>query len=74
MKARVETSRYGAKTVVCGAPNCRAGMTTVYVPLGKKIVQGIESDGMLASGAELGINRDGDGIIEGAAIAGLRAR
>jgi phenylalanyl-tRNA synthetase beta chain len=63
-KAVVETARYGAKTVVCGAPNCRAGMTTVYVPLDKKIIQGIESDGMLASGAELGINRDGAGIVE----------
>src|SRR5438270_10874656 len=31
----VETSRYGVKTVVCGAPNCRAGMLTVYVPVGK---------------------------------------
>ena len=70
VKARVETSRYGAKMVVCGAPNCRVGLTTVYVPLAKKVIQGIESDGMLASGAELGINRDGAGIIEGAAIAG----
>src|SRR5262249_56880066 len=63
-KAIVETARYGAKTVVCGAPNCRAGMTTVYVPLEKKLIQGIESDGMLASGSELGINRDGAGIVE----------
>ncbi len=39
-------------------------MTTVYAPLGKKIIQGIESDGMLASGAELGINRDSAGIVE----------
>jgi len=70
LKVSVETGKYGAKTVVCGAPNCRAGMTTVYVPLGKKIIYGIESDGMLASGAELGINRDAAGIIEGAAIAG----
>src|SRR6185295_6859806 len=63
-KAVVETARYGVKTVVCGAPNCRVGMTTVYVPLGKKTVNGIESDGMLASGAELGIYRDAAGIIE----------
>src|SRR5437660_5353014 len=63
-KAVVETARYGVKTVVCGAPNCRAGMATIYVPLGKKIVQGVESDGMLASGAELGINREVAGIVE----------
>ncbi len=63
-KAVVETLRYGVKTVVCGAPNCRAGMTTVYVPLGVKTIQGVESDGMLASGPELGINRDTAGIVE----------
>src|SRR3954451_6063977 len=63
-KAVVETARYGVKTVVCGAPNCRAGMTTVYVPLAKKTIQGVESDGMLAAGAELGLNRDGAGILE----------
>src|SRR5258708_10607276 len=39
-------------------------MTTVYVPLGKKTIDGVESDGMLASGAELGINRDHSGILE----------
>src|SRR5512132_436905 len=64
MKARVDTGRYGQKLVVCGAPNCRAGMITAYVPVGKKVIHSIESDGMLASGVELGINRDGAGIIE----------
>src|SRR6266478_3138306 len=63
-KVVVATARYGLKTVVCGAPNCRADITTVYVPLEKKIIGGIESDGMLASGAELGINRDSAGIVE----------
>jgi phenylalanyl-tRNA synthetase beta chain len=64
VKAMVDAGRYGKKTVVCGAPNCRAGVRTVYVPLGIKVVSGIESDGMLASAAELGINRDNTGIIE----------
>jgi phenylalanyl-tRNA synthetase beta chain len=64
VKARVDTGRYGQKTVVCGAPNCHAGVVTAYVPVGMKSIQGIESDGMLASGAELGINRDTAGIIE----------
>jgi phenylalanyl-tRNA synthetase beta chain len=63
-KAIVETVRYGTKTVVCGAPNCRAGMRTVYLPVGKAVIQGVESDGMLASGSELGINRDHTGIVE----------
>jgi phenylalanyl-tRNA synthetase beta chain len=63
-KVVAETTRYGVKTVVCGAPNCRVGMVTVYVPVGKAVIQGVESDGMLASGLELGINRDHSGIVE----------
>jgi phenylalanyl-tRNA synthetase beta chain len=70
VKAIVETGVYGDKVVVCGAPNCRAGMLTVYVPLSKKVVGGVESDGMLASGAELGINRDTAGILELAGAVG----
>jgi phenylalanyl-tRNA synthetase beta chain len=64
VKAVVQTGRYGRRTVVCGAPNCRPGMITAYAPIGKKLIHGIESDGMLASAAELGINRDAAGIIE----------
>jgi phenylalanyl-tRNA synthetase beta chain len=60
----VETARYGKKQVVCGAPNCRPGMLTVYVPAEQVVIQGVESDGMLASGLELGINRDHTGIVE----------
>jgi len=74
----VDAGRYGTKTVVCGAPNCRPGIITAYAPIGKKVIQGVESDGMLASPAELGINRDHAGIIEldsqvGAPIAGCLA-
>ena len=64
MKAVVDAGPLGRKTVVCGAPNCRPGLLTAYVPLEKKVVNGVESDGMLASGAELGINRDHAGIVE----------
>src|SRR5579884_1932536 len=63
-KATVDAGRYGRKTVVCGAPNCRPGLVTAYVPIGKKVIQGVESDGMLASGAELGISRDHTGVLE----------
>src|SRR5260370_11562242 len=31
-KAVVETERYGAKAVVCGGPDCRARVQTVYWP------------------------------------------
>src|SRR5262249_22733474 len=64
VKAVVDAGRYGKRTVVCGAPNCRAGMTTAYVPIGKKTIHGVESDGMLASAAELGISKDHSAIIE----------
>lgn len=72
-KVVVDTGRYGVKPVVCGAPNCRLGMVSAYVPAGtdldgrrieKIVIEGIESDGMLASGAELGINREAAGILD----------
>ncbi len=85
-KAIVHTGRYGVRTVVCGAPNCRPGVVTAYVPsgtrlgvraIGKVTIGGVESEGMLASGAELGINRDAAGILEldaetGAPVPGCR--
>ncbi|MCC6589118.1 MAG: phenylalanine--tRNA ligase subunit beta [Bryobacterales bacterium] len=63
----------GERTVYCGAPNVKAGMVSAYVPsgtllggklIGKAVVHGVESDGMLASGAELGLNRESEGILE----------
>jgi phenylalanyl-tRNA synthetase beta chain len=64
VKATVDAGRYGRKTVVCGAPNCRSGIMTVYVPVGVKQISGVLSDGMLASAAELEINKDHAGIVE----------
>ncbi|HWE05963.1 MAG TPA: phenylalanine--tRNA ligase subunit beta, partial [Rhizomicrobium sp.] len=63
-KAVVDAGHYGRRTVVCGAPNCRPGIETVYVPLGRKTIAGVVSDGMLASAAELEINKDHGGIVE----------
>jgi phenylalanyl-tRNA synthetase beta chain len=65
--------RHGRRRVVCGAPNCRPGMVSAWVPPGvviagqeirRAVIAGVESDGMLASGAELGCNRDHSGIVE----------
>src|SRR5215475_6455474 len=50
----------GRKEIVCGAPNARAGLTTVYAPLGayipglgvtlvEKPVRGVVSNGMMCS-------------------------
>lgn len=73
VKAVVDAGPLGERTVVCGAPNCRAGIVTAYVPAGtslggrdirKAAISGVESDGMLASGAELGLNRDAAGVLE----------
>ncbi|MBV8819820.1 MAG: phenylalanine--tRNA ligase subunit beta [Acidobacteriaceae bacterium] len=64
VKAIIQTSAYGNKTVVCGAPNCRPGLHTIYVPIGTKVISGVESDGMLASASELGISKDHSGILE----------
>ena len=64
VKAVVDLGPLGRRVVVCGAPNCRPGVTTVWVPVGRKTIEGVESDGMLASGAELGINKDHSGILE----------
>jgi phenylalanyl-tRNA synthetase beta chain len=61
--------------VVCGAPNARTGMTSVFAPVGAFIpgknitlgvgkIRDIESRGMLVSEAELQISDDHDGIID----------
>ena len=61
--------------VVCGAPNARAGLATIFAPPGATIpasgtvlkvgeIRGVESRGMLCSGAELGLGEDHDGILD----------
>jgi phenylalanyl-tRNA synthetase beta chain len=61
--------------VVCGAPNARAGLKSVFSPPGTYIpgknitlgigsIRGVESRGMLCSAAELELSEDHDGIIE----------
>ena len=72
----VDTGAGGAPVqVVCGAPNARTGLKSVFSPpgtyipgkkitLGKGVIRGVESLGMLCSGAELGLSEDHDGILE----------
>ena len=61
--------------VVCGAPNARAGMKSVFAPPGTYIpgkditlgigtIRGVESRGMLVSAFELKISEDHEGIID----------
>jgi phenylalanyl-tRNA synthetase beta chain len=65
----------GRKEIVCGAPNARAGLVTIYAPLGAYVpgsgitlearpVRGVVSNGMLCSGRELEVADDADGIVE----------
>jgi phenylalanyl-tRNA synthetase beta chain len=67
--------------VVCGAPNCRVGLTTAFARIGatlrdgegkawtikKSRIRGVESHGMLCSMDELGLAKEAEGIIELAA-------
>ena len=61
--------------VVCGAPNAREGLVTIYAPPGSIIpktkfqlkiakIRGVESKGMLCSESELNLSNESDGIIE----------
>src|SRR6202044_3108987 len=70
--------------VVCGAPNARAGLVSVFSPpgtfipgknitLGVGTIRGVESRGMLCSAAELQLSEDHDGIMELAADAPIGA-
>ncbi len=61
--------------VVCGAPNARTGMRSVFSPVGtfipgKKtrlaagVIRGVDSNGMLCSAAELELSEDHEGILD----------
>lgn len=69
----------GVRQIVCGAPNARAGLTVaVALPgaelpakegaepfkIGKGVIRGIESDGMICSQRELGLGEEHNGIWE----------
>ena len=71
----VETGQGAPVQVVCGAPNARTGMRSVFAPpgtyipgkkitLGAGVIRGIDSNGMLCSEAELELSEDHDGIID----------
>jgi phenylalanyl-tRNA synthetase beta chain len=72
----VDTGDGGAPVqVVCGAPNARAGMLSVFsapgtfipgknITLGVGTIRGVESRGMLCSEAELQLSESHDGIME----------
>jgi phenylalanyl-tRNA synthetase beta chain len=71
----VDTGSGDPVQVVCGAPNARAGMKSVFSPpgtyipgknmtLGVGTIRGVESRGMLCSGMELQLSEDHEGILD----------
>ena len=61
--------------VVCGAPNAKEGLLTIYAPPGAVIpknqmklvvskIRGVTSSGMLCSESELNLSEESDGITE----------
>jgi phenylalanyl-tRNA synthetase beta chain len=61
--------------VVCGAPNAKEGLITIYAPPGAVIpktnfelkvakIRGVESKGMLCSESELNLSNESEGIID----------
>jgi len=71
----VDTGAGAPVQVVCGAPNARPGMKSVFaapgtfipgkkITLGKGVIRGVESNGMLCSGAELELSEDHSGILD----------
>ncbi len=71
----VDTGEGPPVSVVCGAPNARAGMKAVFAPPGSHIpgtgitlkvgeIRGVTSAGMLLSLREMGLGDSHDGIVE----------
>lgn len=71
----VDTGAGEPVQVVCGAPNARTGMRSVFSPpgtfipgknitLGAGVIRGVASNGMLCSEAELELSDEHDGIID----------
>jgi phenylalanyl-tRNA synthetase beta chain len=70
---RVDTGS-GEVQIVCGAPNARAGLVAPLATIGAKLpngiaikaakLRGVESQGMLCSAKELGIDDDASGLLE----------
>ena len=77
LKVCTVDTKDGEMTIVCGAPNARAGMTVAYAPMGAYIpgadfsldkkprkIRGVESSGMMCSSTELNLGDDSDGIMD----------
>jgi phenylalanyl-tRNA synthetase beta chain len=71
---QVDVGKGASSTIVCGAPNARAGMVApvalpgARLPGGMEIkvsaLRGVESSGMLCSASELGLAEKSEGLLE----------
>jgi phenylalanyl-tRNA synthetase beta chain len=72
---QVKTVDQGVQTIVCGAPNARAGLKVIFAPNGsyipgldvtlkKTAIRGVESNGMMVSEKEMCLSDEHNGIIE----------
>ncbi|TVQ98757.1 MAG: phenylalanine--tRNA ligase subunit beta [Deltaproteobacteria bacterium] len=72
--ATVDAGTHGTFVIVCGAPNVRPGIHVPFAPVGTVLPNGVEiqaasirgvpSHGMLCSADELGLDADGEGLLE----------
>ena len=70
---KVDAGRGELLQIVCGAPNARAGLVAPLAMVGAQIgelkikpakLRGVESNGMLCSAKELGLDNDASGLLE----------
>lgn len=69
----VDAGAHGRLQIVCGAPNARAGLKAPLAMVGAQLgdikikaakLRGVESNGMLCSAKELGLDADASGLLE----------
>ena len=70
---QVDAGSVGQLQIVCGAPNARPGLVAPLATIGTTVgeltikaarLRGVESNGMLCSAKELGIDADASGLLE----------
>lgn len=71
---QVSVGKGGLLQIVCGAPNARVGLKAPMATIGAKLpngiqikqagLRGVESNGMLCSAKELGLDADASGLME----------
>ncbi len=70
---QVDAGTHGMLQIVCGAPNARPGLHAPLATIGTRVgeltikaarLRGVESNGMLCSAKELGLDADASGLLE----------